>query len=349
MKKLLKALVILILIFASYVFYIFNSTGFFRKIENKFDGEIYKSIALTGAEDMAISYSDSFAIISSSYRSPFERPSEINKDGLYYMDLRDDEFVPILLTRQFKNSFVPHGISMIKKDSTFRIIAVNHSINGDLLEVFSLRGPDLIHEKTYSDPSIISPNDVVFIDENRFYFTNDHRYTQGIGKFVEEYAGYAGGNVVYYDGEKFTQVANGITYANGINFDPVRNLVYVASPRKFLIKVYDKKENGSLEFVENIFSGAGVDNLELDEEGNIWTGAHPNLLKYKSYSKGKANISPSEILKIHYREKGNFEIEQIYINDGSEMSASTVAIKFGNYILTGNVMDSKFLILKNSK
>ena len=50
---------------------------------------------------------------------------------------------------------------------------------------------------------MIRPNDLVIVDENRFYFTNDHRYTKGFGKLVEEYAGLAISNVVYFDGSDY--------------------------------------------------------------------------------------------------------------------------------------------------
>ncbi len=36
------------------------------------------------------------------------------------------------------------------------------------------------------------------------------------------------------------------------------------------------------------------------------------------------------------------------MEDGSKMSASTVAAPFGDLILTGNVMDDHFLILKKN-
>lgn len=193
---------------------------------------------------------------------------------------------------------------------------------------------------------MVSPNDVVLIDENRFYFTNDHYYTKGVGRFIEDYVGLSVSNVVYFDGKNYNEVASGIAYANGINFDAKRNLIFVASPRDFLVKVYSRNIDGSLDFIEDIPCGTGVDNIEFDAEGNLWIGAHPNLLKFTAYAKGKEEFSPSEIIKIQYKGKNDYAVEKIYVNDGTEMSASTVAAPFGNLILTGNVMDDKFLILK---
>ncbi|MBE9488738.1 MAG: hypothetical protein IMY67_00470, partial [Bacteroidetes bacterium] len=140
----------------------------------------------------------------------------------------------------------------------------------------------------------------------------------------------------------------GIAYANGINFDAKRNLIFVASPRKFLVKVYSRNTDGSLEFIEDIPCGTGVDNIEFDSDGNLWIGAHPNLLKFAAYAKGKEAMSPSEIIKIAYKGKNDYTVEKIFVNDGTAMSSSSVAAPFKDLILTGNVMDNKFLILKRN-
>jgi len=144
----------------------------------------------------------------------------------------------------------------------------------------------------------------------------------------------------------YIEVANKIVYANGINFDAKRNLVFIASVRGFLVKVYQQNEDHSLAFIENIYCNTGVDNIEFDSENNLWIGAHPSLLHFNFYANNNKEISPSEIIKINYIEKGNYSIEQIYIEDGNTMSGSSVAAPFGNLILTGNVMDEHFLILE---
>ena len=122
----------------------------------------------------------------------------------------------------------------------------------------------------------------------------------------------------------------------------------MASPRKFLIKVYQKNEDNSFTFIEDIDCKTGDDNIEFDENNDLWVGAHPNLLHFASYAKGDKKTSPSEIIKIKYTKKDDYKIEQIYMDDGSKMSASTVAAPFGNIILAGSVMDTNFLVLKRN-
>jgi len=341
-KRILLFVIILLLLFIANIFI---STGYFRTIENTFEGSIVKKIDVPGAEDITVSLMDSFAIISSTKREVYP-PQREEVGGLYFMDLKNQEFNTLPLTSSFKKPFAPHGISIFKTDSTYKIMAINHIMEEHSIEVFNFNNNKLTFEKTLTDPFMVKPNDLVMIDEERFYFTNDHGYTKGLGMLAEDYLGLALSNIIYYDGENYHEVADGISYANGINFDRKRNLIFVASPRKFLVKVYKRNSDGSLEFIEDIDCKTGVDNIEFDEQGNLWIGAHPNLLKFASYAKGKQDISPSEIIKISYKSKNNYSVETIYLEDGSTMSASTVAAPFGSFLLTGNVMDDQFLILK---
>jgi len=345
MKLFKNILLIAFVLLIIFIAYIFISTGYFRAIENRFDGEFVKSIALPGAEDITVSPIDSFAIVSSTKRGSYPTNKE-EKGGLYLMELKSGEFNIKPLTSSFTKSFAPHGISMIKKDSTYKIMAINHTSKGHSIEVFNLINKTLTYKKSLTDTTMVSPNDLVMIDENHFYFTNDHGYTKGLGMLLEDYLGLPLSNIIYFDGEDYLEVASGISYANGINFDRKRNLIFVASPRKFLVKVYKKNTNGSLEFIEDIHCGTGVDNIEFDSEGHLWIGAHPNLLKFAAYNKGKAAHSPSEIIRINYRNTNDYSIETVYLEDGSNMSASTVAAPFGDYLITGNVKDEAFLILK---
>ena len=280
MKLLKRISLLFLLLLIGFVIHVLLSTGFFRTVDNHFDGEILKKITLTGAEDILVSLEDSFALISATNRMGF--PMGVEEHGnLYFMDLKSGDFNIRSLTDSFTGPFAPHGISMLKQDSSYKVIVVNHTPKGHSIEVFSLKEGVLKYEKTLTDPTMKSPNDLVLLDEDRFYYTNDHGYTAGIGKLVEEYGGLSWSNVVYFE------VAKVIAYANGINFDKNRNLLFVASPRGFLVKVYLKAEDGSLEFIEDIPCGMGVDNIDLDKNGDLWIGGHPNLLRFSAYAKGK--------------------------------------------------------------
>lgn len=348
MRRIKIITIIVLVLIISFVAYIFLSTGYFRTIENRFDGEIAKRISIPGAEDIMVSLTDSFALISSTYRRGIQ-PENERKDGLYYLDLRSGNYEVTYLSGSFQTPFHPHGISMIKRGQTYHVMAINHTSSGHSIEAFELNQKQLSHKATLTDASFVSPNDLVMIDEGRFYFTNDHGFRKGIGRLLEDYAGLSRSNVVYFDGKNYHEAADRIAYANGINYDPKRNLMYVSSPRGFLVNVYSRNDDGSLEYIEEIPCETGVDNIEFDAEGSLWIGAHPSLLRFTAYSKGKEEFSPSEIIKIDYRSMGDYSVESVYLDDGNMMSGSSVAAPFGNLILMGNVMDKEILILDMKK
>lgn len=347
-KKILIISATAILLLSLYVLYIFSSTGFFRDIEPSSGEQVDMIIKLRGVEDIEVSYEDDFLIFSADDRAAkrYRRP---RKAGLYLFDLKNTQYKE--LTTDLSFAFFPHGISMLKLDSSkFRIWAINHAYRKHSIEVFDLYAPDsLVHRKTLEDLVMISPNDVVAIDEEQFYFTNDHGFTSKIGLLAENYLGLRASNVVFYDGDTYREVADGIAYANGINFDADREIMYVASPRDFLVKVYDRKDNGELVFVENIACGTGVDNIEIDPEGKLWIGCHPDLLHFTRYAAGKIKTSPSELLTIDYREKGDYSVNSIFLDDGMIVSGSTVAVPIRYRIFVGSVMDDHVLVLRNKK
>ena len=103
-KRILYAVIILLALFIGNIF---MSTGYFKTIENNFNGEILKEIKITGAEDITISKKDSFAIISATARNSISNTTQ-ELGGLYYIDLKTDNFKPIHLTKKFKKHFAQH-------------------------------------------------------------------------------------------------------------------------------------------------------------------------------------------------------------------------------------------------
>ena len=344
MKRFLRILIILLILLAAFVLQILHSGGFFRKVVPGFEGNIIQKINLPGAEDIAISREDLFLIVSSDDRAA-RRDGRPAQGGLYLIDLSERPLTPTLISGSFDQPFFPHGISLLRLDSgRYQVLAINHVHGKHTIEKFLLSGNRLVYEKTLTDESMISPNDVVAISNQAFYFTNDHQNTSGFWRFMEDYIGLRRSNVIYSDGSTFREVSKGIAYANGINYDEQRNLLFVASPRDFLVKVYKTEDDGDLSFIEDIAVGTGVDNIEFDDKGNLWIGAHPNLMAFANYASGKTKKAPSEVIQLTYRSTGDYDVNSVFLDDGSIISASTVAVPFRNLVFIGNVMDEELVI-----
>lgn len=338
-----------LLALAFYAAYILNTTGFFRTIHPHFDGTIVAQIDLAGAEDMMVSEADSFLLISATDRAA-QRQGDTLQGGIYFMDLSVDNFKIKSISSHFDQPFFPHGFDMIRLDTQRqRLFVVNHVGKKNTVEVFDLYHRDsLVYLKTLHNSAMLSPNDIVATGENQFYFTNDKHDTTALGTIKANYLGVAACEVIYFDGENYRVAADGLAYANGINYDKKRKLMYVASARGFLVKVYKIAKNGDLTEEAIIDCGTGVDNIELDGGGNLWVGGHPSLLAYQSYSLGKKDIAPAEILKIKYLNKTDFTVETVFLDDGAKVSGTSSAAVFGKLIFTGNVMDDHFLVLKSN-
>ena len=360
MKKAIKVILILLVLFILYALYICVTTGFFRSITNSYSGEI-TSIEISGAEDFAISRTDGFLIISSDDRAG-RRDGIETVNGLYYMDLKSGANNPVLLRAQNDVPLYPHGIHMVRLDSnTHRLLVINHVTSGadavssmDLnavhsIEEYTLRDQTLTHVKTHKDDMINSPNDVVATGPVGFYFTNDHGSKTKLGLMLEDYLGLKRSNVIHFDGTGYQIVDDGIAYANGINLDSKKKVLFVASPRGMLVKVYNINDDGSLDFQTDIDCNSGVDNIELDPSGKVWIGSHPVLLASSSYFAGSSPYSPSEIITIDYKNKDDYKVSSVFESDGKDMSASTVAIPYQGKIYVGNVMDDHFIIINQDQ
>ena len=349
MKKLKKIgiyLGVVFLVLGLFVLYTFWSTGFFRKIETSHNfGMIAQSVDLPGVEDLAIARKDSFMILSVDDRAK-RRSGEKGLHGLYWMDLRKTPFEAKPISLPAELTLYPHGISLIETGSNeYKLAVINHVNGNHSVEIFNIRQETVEYSHPLIDPNLISPNDLVWVDANRFYYSNDHGSRSALGIFAENYLGIAIANVGYYDGSSFRIVAEDMAYPNGLVVDQTGKNLLVASSRSFLIRVFEMQDDGGLTFLEDIPTGTGVDNLERDEEGTIWSGAHPDLMTFSAYAAGKKPIAPSEILKLYVSDQ-KLKQTTVWLDKGETMSASSVAIPFGDYLFLGNVMDDQLLILK---
>jgi len=162
---------------------------------------------------------------------------------------------------------------------------------------------------------------------------------------AEEYLQLARSYVLYYDGKNFRKVAEGLAYANGINMSSDGQTVYVAATVGQKIYVYNRdRSTGDLSLRSTIEAGTGVDNIEIDQKGDLWIGCHPKLLTFVKYSKSPGVLSPSQVIKVEKRTSGSYEVKEIYLNNGQLMSGSSVAAVFKDTLLIGSVFDERFLL-----
>jgi arylesterase/paraoxonase len=191
-----------------------------------------------------------------------------------------------------------------------------------------------------------SPNDLVAVGNRSFYVTNDHYYAhRGIGRTLEDYLQRAIAYVNYYDGHTFKKVAEGIAYPNGIAASTDQMQLFVASTTGRKILVYDRDIiSGTLTLKQEIQTGTGVDNIELDEKGALLIGCHPQLLKFASHAVDASKFSPSQVIKLTHDDDQHYQVEEVFLNNGQDYSGSSVAAVYQNTMLIGSVFEKSMLI-----
>ena len=319
-------------------------SGEFNNIDPHFDGQCIAVNGVYGPEDITI-LSNGIALISSDHRWLTLAGAPV-QGGIYSFDLNDSSHQPVNLTGDLGFEFHPHGIGVYEnKNGSARLCVVNHTGTKNSIVVFDFRDGKLFYLKTITDPLLVSPNDLVMLDQNRFYVTNDHGSATYNGKMIEDYLRLSKANVLVYDGQNFSLVADGLSYANGINMSLDGSIIYVAETIARKISVYSRNnENNTLTFKREILLGSGVDNIELDNNGSLWIGSHPKLLTFVDHAKNAGALSPSQVLRLSMGENGSFSTQEIYLSTGEDLSGSSVAAVYDNTLLIGAVFDDHFLM-----
>lgn len=325
-------------------------SGEFKKIEPHFDGDCQTVFGLEGPEDIII-INDTKAIISADPRrkSSMETTSlyayeqkDINsiQGSLFLYDLVDNELLN--LTKDIDFEFHPHGIaSYTGSNNQLFISVVNHTSAGHYIDIFKLDNNKLEHIAKLTDDLLVSPNDIVMINENQFYITNDHGSKRFFGKMIEDYLQLSKSNLVFYDGNKFKIVVDDLQYANGVNVSHDKSELYIAETIGQKISVYSiDGVNNKLRLKKTININSGLDNIEIDIDGDLWIGSHPKLFDFVKHAKNIDKLSPSQVFKISIND---YSVSEIYLNDGQALSGSSVAAFHNNHLLIGAVFENKFL------
>jgi arylesterase/paraoxonase len=241
--------------------------------------------------------------------------------------------------------FRPHGISFLAQDSVDYLFVVNHTDERDFVELFRIKNDTLFHQKSFSAPSMCCPNDVVGIDTNRFYVTNDHGTKKGWMRKVEDYLRIPWSYLLYFNGKNFSKVYEGLTYGNGVNVSNDGRKLYLTHTTGRELLTFDRnKETGELKLLNLLNLKSGLDNIHVDDEGNLWIASHPKMLKFIGHAKDSIDKSPSQVFKLTPEgNSSNYRVEEIYLNEGDQLSGASVAVQYKNDLLVGVVFDHKIL------
>ena len=335
-------------------FRILSVAGVFSDVTPGFGGVCKTVKGVIGAEDIAIDHDSGLAFISATDRRLIFDGKSSTQDGIYVMKAGYPEQGLTKLDGA-PADFHPHGISILRdRDGTLTLMAVNHPLKGpaeivifNVVQVFMPDGTSklmLRHVKTVSSDLLFSPNDVVAVGKDRFYATNDHGSRTELGSTLENYLMLPRAYAVYYDGANFSVAATSLRYANGINVSPDLSHLYIAETIGRDVKTYLRDPiTGALNKVDSFDIPAGLDNIDVDDAGNLWIAAHPKLFAFLNYMKDPTKPSPSEVFRVAVFDGIPHSSVPIFTSTGKEIGASSVGAVMGDQLLIGSVFDPKIL------
>jgi arylesterase/paraoxonase len=320
------------------------ATGHFKTLEPHFAGACTPITGLVGAEDVTVHPGTGVAYISATDRRSV-RTGGPGRGAIYAYDLKSASPRLRNLTPAADVDFRPHGIGLYLGDDGREVLyAINHAGGRHSIEIYDFVDIKLSHRQTLSDALLVTPNDLVAVGHDRLYVTNDHANAAGVTRTLEEYLGLAMSTVVHYDGERFSEAASDIPYANGINVSPDGSNLYVGSTTGGSVFVFGiDPKSGALEERGEIAVGSGVDNIEVDAAGDLWIGAHPKLLSFVQHAADASQHSPSQVIRVRAPDSPAPVIEEVFLSLGADLSGASVGAVYRDRLLVGAVLDDHML------
>lgn len=320
--------------------------GAFRSIEPHFDGHCRLVEGPVGAEDLTIDSRNGRAYLSATDRRAAMAGAP-QPGGIWAYDLDQPGALPVNLTPDATLYLQPHGISLWREpDGHAVLFVVNHPAPGHgwpqhAIEVYDVAEHGLIHRATLTDPRLVMPNDLVAVAADRFYVTNTHQHPPGTLQTLETYLQLRGAQVLAYGPGGFSVAVPDLVFPNGINVSPDGNTVYVAAVTERTVRVYDRNPaTDALTLRTEIPIATGGDNIEVDDEGTLWIGAHPKLLAVPRHAADPSVPSPAQVVRVS---ANGAHVDEIYLNDGQPLSAASAAARRGNRLLIGQIFGAGFL------
>jgi arylesterase / paraoxonase len=352
---LLAIVLIVALGLAAWVFRNISASGQFTTLKPLPSPGCQQVAGVTGAEDLVIDRESGFVFFSATDRRALMAGAPPASAGVYLGLYDKPELTPQNLTPSLGETFRPHGISLHRaSDGSKTLAVVNHPTAGasevmlfDVVEDRPNGGAPVVSLKlraTVKDPLMQSANDVHLVSPTQFYATIDKGSETKFGETLETWFGLARSRLAYWDGSKMSVVATGLKYANGINGSADGSMIYAAETLGYQVRFYARDAaTGALTEKDLLFLGTGLDNIDVDADGNLWIASHPHVLDFVAHAGDAKALSPSQVLRISAPSDEKGEARQVYLTTGEEISGSSVAAVHNGRMLVGSVFEAKYL------
>jgi len=335
-KILLGILLLLVIVIGAGGLFLYRSVN--ADINEHFAGSCTELELPGSGEDIQMDHERGFAYLSVLDRMGVAKKETIAPGQILRVDLRAATPAAenaLLSTPEYLN---PHGLSLhIDANGQRYLFMINHPPdreNGEeRIELFTEESAGQYrHQETFASPLITRANDLVAVGPRQFYVAQDTG--QGGGPTTTD--------LVYFNGEEFSVVADDIRSGGGINVSTDGSTLYIAETNANAIRVARIEPDGRIATLEHIELDSAPDNINVADDGSLWVGAHSNLAALVMHFI-VGSKSPTQILRVVPGTQPA-DIREIYLNGGTQISAGSGADSFEDQLLIGSITDKKILI-----
>jgi len=318
------------------------SNGVFSTANTGFSGSCKVAGNLPGVQDAEIANGMVFLSVGSA-RGPAAA------DGIYALPLAGGAS-PHRLSGA-PADFHPRGIGLYRTPDgkSLFLMAVNRRSSGrfsiDSFEVTNPAvAPVLVAQGTIEGGLLINPQDVAVASPGTFYVANGTAGKNPLIHALQTYGVLSGGNVLYFNGMSFSQVADGLYGTRSLVLAQGGTHLIVGGLLSRSLTTFSRQPfTGALTEAGTMTLPAGPEKLSLDAQGELWLAGHANLLDWRAFSADPHLRAPSEIFRVSLLNGVPQQAEQAYGNPGSEIAGASVGVSVGNRLLIGSSLDGRLL------
>lgn len=305
--------------------------------ENSSQQNILRMGGIPFPEDMVLLEEGGAAklLVSSCKRNAAGRP--MARGHLYVVEnlqVADPEKRRLSL-KGLKGEFHPQGLDAIYEDGSWWLHVVNDRLRENpSVEIFEKAGKEWTHAATLTDPGLHSPNNLASLSKESVLLTDDSRYGNRITRSIAVFLGFNRGAVWHLNAnEENHQIDGSFKFPNGIAVSDGN--LFIADTLQGTIERRTANPGGEWLAATTYGVGVGVDNLSVDDRGDIWFTRHPNLLRLARFRENPDSASPTLAGRIRWQSQQG--AEWIFADSGERFSAGSVAINHGGYLWFGSV------------
>ena len=317
------------------------SNGMFSSVNTGFLGSCKTAGTVPGVQDIEIANGMAFVSVASS-RGPSA------SDGIYALPLAGGGLRKL---SGAPRDFHPRGIGLYRMPDGkgLFLMAVNRRSTGrfsiDSFEVTDPAGaPALVAQGTIEGGMLINPQDVAAASPVSFYVANGTAGKNPLLHIPQTYGVIPGGNVLYFNGMVFKEVAAGLYGTRSLILTGGGSHLVVGGLLSRSLTSFSRDSfSGELTEADTLVLPAGPEKLSLDGQGQLWVAGHAKLMDWRAFNADPAKRSASQLFRVSLLNGVPQEAEQAYGNDGSELAGASAGVAVGRRLLIGSSLDGKLL------